>query len=253
MCRFPSTASRCAFTIIELLVVIAIIAVLAGLLLAGVQRARLAASRVVCMNNLRQIGLALTMYADDHSGEFPITTHTAGLDYTESWIYTLKPYLEAENQTAIDKTRVCPADPRAGQRLAESDPQRVSSSYVMNEYVTVPGPNSQTNLHRMPATSRTITIFTGSDDKDLSVFSDHTHARNWFREPRAYIWARFVKEVQADRFGGKGWSDGTPPPADQRTSGAANYLFADGHVESIAAQLMKKRCDDFDDFATPPE
>jgi prepilin-type N-terminal cleavage/methylation domain-containing protein/prepilin-type processing-associated H-X9-DG protein len=91
---------RRAFTLIELLVVLAIITVLVALLLPAVQKVRAAADKMRCQNNLKQIGIALHHYHNDHQ-RFP------GIGTPSQWAFSVQahvlPYVEQDNlQKLID-------------------------------------------------------------------------------------------------------------------------------------------------------
>ena len=121
------------------------------------------------------------------------------------------------------------------------------TSYVLNEYIAVPLTNSfgevresLTNRLRLDRPAQTILLFIGADSLDIGVSADHTHSRNW-RD-----WPRVLHDIQPDRHRAGAASE-------DHTRGSANYLFGDGHVEGIEAAVVKRRIDNLEPFARPPE
>jgi prepilin-type N-terminal cleavage/methylation domain-containing protein len=102
------------FTILELLAVLAIITILAVLLLPVLARAKASANRAACINNLRQINLAVRMYTYDHADRLPEGIFSPGADGDGIWRtyrHLVQSYVGVKPPaTSADKVFTCPAD-----------------------------------------------------------------------------------------------------------------------------------------------
>jgi prepilin-type N-terminal cleavage/methylation domain-containing protein/prepilin-type processing-associated H-X9-DG protein len=222
-------STRGGFTLVELLAVIAILAILATLTATVSGSFVLRAKESRCMSNMRHVGIALQSYAADNGGKYPETSHTVSLDH--AWIAALEGYLGE-----YDETRICPADPRAKERLAAG-----GTSYILNSFLFVPetdafGEPIGPALNRpasIPDPTRTLLAFVCSDKFGPGSGNDHTHSNLWSS------WSAVTADVAVSRFGSAG-------------AGRSNYLYADGRVESIAADVLKRKTSSGTNIALPP-
>lgn len=120
--KFTPGKTRLGFTLIELLVVIGVIGILASLLMPALVRAKSKANQTQCLNNMRQLGLAAILYADDHNGQLPPRRRAP-----DTWPFKLKPYFS-------DWRVITCASDRFGLASLSNNPQEPNRSFLMNGF-----------------------------------------------------------------------------------------------------------------------
>jgi len=241
--RLTRGANRaCGFTLIELLVVIAIIAILASLLLVALSQAKEQGRKAKCISNLKQIGLAWQLYADDandrlaRNGEkdpdiidgeplwVPGTEHPNLNGFTNKSHYLDSKVSLFANYIKSPEVYLCPSDNRLTYALADTMEQRRSRprrnrSYSMNIYMgTMPA--MQWYLSTNAVWFEKSSDFSRGSPSDMFVFQDVN--------PGSICMPAFIVRVPgaSEKFEGMFHF----PGSHHNRSG--DLSFADGHVET---------------------
>lgn len=208
------------FTLIELLVVIGIIALLMGVLMPTIVRARNLASQSACASNLKQIFLATNLYTQDYSGRYPCIDDP--LPGSTVWLWmgrgfrgVVKPYLD--NQEGKTSVLCCPGD-----RTAENKYEATSYAYSMSFY-------------HSPEQIDSITNVAGTYSNPLpSLPQRATDVKNPAKKIIYGEWLSNHEQVDSD----SGW---------WCWLGTRNYVLVDGHIRFVKAQDIEPANDKLPD------
>jgi prepilin-type N-terminal cleavage/methylation domain-containing protein/prepilin-type processing-associated H-X9-DG protein len=210
-----STRSGRGFTLIELLVVIAIIAILAAILFPVFAQAREKARQASCMSNMKQIGLAVHMYAQDYDELLPNNGQSSGKGDVTG---TLEPYTKQRFGQGI---WVCPS------HAAFSPASGWTSSYGYNVgYLLAPGPDYPHSGYNGFSNSG-VALATLNHPAETICFIEHNAPAGNFN-----LWSYVARPGDATNIDGFG----RPQFRHQQQ---ANVLFCEGHVKASRSSIAE--------------